>query len=95
VRERKNIRVRGLVQGVFFRETVRRIAERHDVDGFVRNVGSDIVEIEAEGEPHAVEAFIEDVRNKPPAHARIDDVRVTSIPATEDERGFYVERSSR
>lgn len=95
MRERKNIRIRGLVQGVFFRDTVRRIAERHGVDGFVRNVGTNILEIEGEGEREAVDAFIEDVRKHPPPHARVDDMQVKSVAVTAEGRGFYVERSAR
>lgn len=95
MRQRLNARIRGLVQGVFFRDTVRRIAERHDVDGFVRNVGSDILEIEAEGDPEVVEAFIDDVRKNPPPLARMDEVRVRSVPPTDDERGFHVMRTTR
>jgi acylphosphatase len=49
--ERRQITIHGFVQGVFFRETVRQIAQRHPVAGFVRNVGRDRVQIEAEGEP--------------------------------------------
>jgi len=51
VGERRNLKIRGIVQGVFFRETVRRTASRYGVRGFVRNVGFDALEIEAEGEP--------------------------------------------
>jgi acylphosphatase len=95
MRERKNIRIRGLVQGVSFRDTVRRIAEQHHVDGFVRNLGTDVLEIEAEGEQEAVEAFIEDVREHPPRHARVKDMRVTTVAPTAEEHGFYVERTAR
>ena len=95
MRERLNVQIRGVVQGVFFRDTVRQIAERHNVDGFVRNVGSDILEIEAEGERDAVQAFIEDVRKNPPRFARVDDVRVKSVTPTEEEAGFYVDRTAR
>ncbi|MGA8532556.1 MAG: acylphosphatase [Candidatus Tumulicola sp.] len=80
MRERKNVEIRGRVQGVFFRETVRRIASKYDVHGFVRNAGGRIVEIEAEGEPEVVNAFIEDVLANPPADARVEDVRSSTVP---------------
>ena len=89
MRERKNLKIRGRVQGVFFRETVRRTASRYDVCGFVRNVGSDAVEIEAEGEPETVAAFIVDVLANPPPAARIADASTTVVPATGGE-GFIV-----
>jgi hydrogenase maturation protein HypF len=89
MRERRNIKIRGAVQGVFFRETVRRTASRYDICGFVRNVGSDVVEIEAEGRADALDAFIADVLAHPPRAARIDAVQSTVVPMVE-ERGFIV-----
>jgi acylphosphatase len=69
-----------MVQGVFFRETVRRTASRYDVRGFVRNVGFDALEIEAEGEPTVVNSFIEEILARPPRGARIEEVRSTAVP---------------
>ena len=89
VRERRRITIRGLVQGVYFRETVRRIAGSHDVAGFVRNVDLDVVEIEVEAEPAVLEAFIGEVLGSPPPRARVDDVRHT-VTAPTGERGFSV-----
>jgi acylphosphatase len=83
-----------MVQGVFFRETVRRIASLYEVTGFVRNVGVDGLEVEAEGEPKAVNAFIESVLARPPCGARIEDVRSTLVSVRGDE-GFSVAPSIR
>lgn len=77
------------MQGVFFRETVRRIAARHDVHGFVRNVEGNILEIDVEGEPETVQAFIDEVLRNPPRHARVDDVHSVSL-APSGARGFQV-----
>jgi hydrogenase maturation factor HypF (carbamoyltransferase family) len=92
--ERRRVKIRGVVQGVFFRETVRRLASRHDVHGFVRNLGVDALEIEAEGEAQIVDAFIADVLAHPPAAARIADVRSTLLQAQGDV-GFSIAPSSR
>jgi acylphosphatase len=92
MRERRNIRIRGVVQGVFFRETVRATASRYDICGFVRNLGSDTVEIEAEGAPNTLDAFIADVLAHPPPAARIDDVQSIAVPAIGEE-GFTVRHS--
>ncbi len=81
--------IRGVVQGVFFRETVRRIAARYDVHGFVRNAGHDVVEIQVEGEPDVVRTFIEDILSHPPSQARVEDVRSSSMQVIE-ERGFSI-----
>ena len=89
MRERSSIKIRGIVQGVFFRETVRRIASRYDICGFVRNLGSDAVEIEAEGERDTLDAFIADVLAHPPPAARIEGVQSTAVAAIGGE-GFIV-----
>lgn len=94
MRERMSVAIRGLVQGVFFRETVRRAAAQFGVAGFVRNVGYDALEIEAEGEANVVKAFIDEVLNNPPSHARIDEVRSASLPPT-GASGFSVAPTSR
>jgi acylphosphatase len=94
VRERRNLKIRGTVQGVFFRETVRRIASRYDVTGYVRNVGFDVLEVEAEGEPDVLNAFIENILAHPPRGARIEDVRSTAVLPRGDAR-FLVTPSLR
>jgi acylphosphatase len=65
----------GRVQGVGFRYTVLRIAARHPVAGTVRNLrGGERLEIDAEGDETAVEAFLRDVLARPPRGARVDRV---------------------
>jgi acylphosphatase len=94
VRERRRIRIHGEVQGVFFRETVRRIAAGYDVHGFVRNVGYGAVEIDIEAEPSVLEAFVDDVLANPPAAARVERVHSTAEPPT-GAIGFAVAPSKR
>jgi acylphosphatase len=50
--------VRGRVQGVFFRDTVRRMAESRGVGGWVRNREDGAVEAAFEGSPEAVESLV-------------------------------------
>jgi acylphosphatase len=83
-----------MVQGVFFRETVRRIASRYEVCGFVRNIGLDALEIEAEGEAHVLEAFIAHLFAHPPAGARVEDVQSTLMQVQGDS-GFSIAPSAR
>lgn len=67
--------LRGRVQNVGFRYTVLHIARRHDVAGTVRNLRDGArVEIDVEGEPAAVDAFLHDVLAHPPSGARVDGV---------------------
>jgi acylphosphatase len=62
---RRHVVVHGHVQGVFFRDTVRRLAERHDVAGWVRNTWDGAVEAVFEGEDDAVERLVQFCREGP------------------------------
>jgi acylphosphatase len=55
---RKRVIVHGRVQGVFFRDATRRLAERHGVAGSVRNTTDGTVEAVFEGSPDAVEKLV-------------------------------------
>ena len=68
--------VRGLVQGVFFRDSTRRLAQRHGVAGWVANRWDGAVEAVFEGEPDAVERLVAFSREGPRG-ARVDAVEVT------------------
>ena len=56
---------------MFFRDTTRRLAERHGVAGWVRNNRDGSVEAVFEGEPEAVERLTAFVREGPRG-ARVD-----------------------
>ena len=62
---RRRVVVHGRVQGVFFRDTVRRHADRRGVSGWVRNNADGTVEAVLEGEPDAVERLVELCREGP------------------------------
>jgi acylphosphatase len=64
--ERKRIVARGRVQGVWFRESCRREAERLGVAGWARNLDDGTVEVVAEGDPGAVAQLVEWCRAGPP-----------------------------
>ena len=55
---RRRVVVHGLVQGVFFRDTVRRHALAADVTGWVRNNPDGTVEAAFEGKPEDVDALV-------------------------------------
>jgi acylphosphatase len=55
---RKRVVVHGLVQGVFFRESTRRLAERHAVAGWARNRPDGSLEAVFEGDAEAVERLV-------------------------------------
>ena len=55
---RRRVVVHGRVQGVFFRDTVRRRAQQRGVAGWVRNNRDGTVEAVFEGDPDAVERLV-------------------------------------
>ena len=57
-RVRVRVRVTGLVQGVFYRQSTALEAARLGLSGAVRNLSDGSVELEAEGERSAVEALV-------------------------------------
>jgi acylphosphatase len=62
---RKRVIVHGRVQGVFFRDTTRRMAESRGVAGWVRNNPDGTVEAAFEGADDAVDAMVEFARDGP------------------------------
>lgn len=69
----KLLRIRGKVQGVFFRESMRKEAERLGVVGWVRNRHDSSVEAWIQGDPAAVEELEEWAEEGPP-HAEVNMV---------------------
>jgi len=71
--------VRGVVQGVGFRPFVYRLAQEHNLKGWVCNT-SGSVEIEVEGDEESLENFLDDLEAKAPPMARIEKVETTFHP---------------
>lgn len=72
---RRRAIVHGYVQGVFFRDSVQRLAERHGVAGWVRNNWDGTVEAVLEGDRDGVDRVVEFMRAGPRG-ARVDRVEV-------------------
>lgn len=85
---RRRVVVHGRVQGVFFRDTTRRLAEQHGVGGWVRNNRDGSVEAVFEGEPEAVERLVAFAR-RGPRGAAVERVEVHEEEA-EGLTGFRV-----
>lgn len=80
----RRVVVEGWVQGVFFRDTCRRMAASLDVGGWVRNTPDGRVEAWFEGDRDGVERMVGWCRQGPPG-ARVTDVEVVAeTPAGED-----------
>ena len=73
---RRRVVVHGQVQGVFFRESTRRLAQRHGVAGWVANRPDGAVEAVFEGEADAVERLVAFSR-KGPRGAQVRSAEVT------------------
>jgi acylphosphatase len=72
---RKHVVVHGRVQGVFFRDTTRRMAESRGVAGWVRNTPEGLVEAVFEGDADAVESLVR-FANEGPRGASVERVEV-------------------
>ena len=91
VRERREVSVRGIVQGVGFRPFVYALARRHGLSGLVRN-DAEGVHIEAEGAPEDLDVFLDEIRDEAPALAVIEALSWRPL-AVLDEAGFRIEES--
>jgi acylphosphatase len=85
---RRRVVAYGTVQGVFFRDSCRREAKRHQVSGWVTNRADGALEAVFEGEPAEVEAMVDWARQGPP-RARVEGLDVTA-EEPQGESGFRV-----
>jgi acylphosphatase len=85
---RRRVVVHGYVQGVFFRDSVRRLAQRYGVAGWVTNRPDGAVEAVFEGEEDAVERLVAFSREGPRG-AQVERVEV-SEEEQEGLSGFAV-----
>jgi acylphosphatase len=85
---RRRVVAHGLVQGVFFRDTVRRMADSAHVAGWVRNNWNGTLEAAFEGDEDAVERLVTFCR-RGPRGAHVDRLDVVA-EAPEDLRGFEI-----
>ena len=86
--ERAHLLVRGRVQGVWYRGSMQREADRLGVAGWVRNLFDGNVEAEIEGERDALDALIAWAQ-RGPRGARVDTVNVRWIAAQGEPRSRF------
>ncbi len=72
-RERRIVHFGGNVQGVGFRYTACRVAERYDITGYVRNLPDGRVECAAEGDAEEIDAFLRDLGERMAGYIRQAD----------------------
>ncbi len=85
---RYRVLVSGRVQGVFFRDTCRRVAEQHGVSGWVRNLPDGRVEAVFEGPAEQVSRLVQ-WSHEGPRSAMVEDVHVAAEPP-EGLHGFRI-----
>jgi acylphosphatase len=85
---RRRVVIRGRVQGVFFRDSLRERAQAHRVSGWVRNRPDGAVEAVLEGSRETVARVVRFARTGPPS------AEVTNVEVHEEEpeglRGFEI-----
>lgn len=88
---RASLRIRGRVQGVFYRQSTKEEADRLGLRGWVRNLPDGDVEALVEGPGEQVDALVAWCHRGPPA-ARVTEVVRTDSVATGEFGGFEVRR---
>lgn len=83
--------VSGEVQGVGYRFFAQRVAARHQVVGYVRNLRDGRVEVLAEGSPESVEALRDDLAAGPES-GHVEQVEELSLEPSGLYVAFRIER---
>jgi len=65
MKQGRHIRIHGKVQGVGYRFYATRVARRLGLKGWIQNLRDGSVEALVEGEPEAIDEWIDDVREGP------------------------------
>jgi acylphosphatase len=85
---RVTVHYSGSVQGVGFRYTTQRQADRFEVTGYVRNLPDGRVEVVAEGQRAEIENFLAAVQEATAGY--ITDREVTESPGTGQYKRFSI-----
>ena len=88
---RRRIAITGIVQGVGFRPFVFRLAQAHNLNGFVLNTPEGVT-VEIEGSADVLDTFTRSLQSELPPLARIDTLDSTEIPAV-GEHTFEIRSS--
>ena len=89
IKQRVRLFVTGKVQGVFFRQTLKVMAKKNDVFGWVKNLKDGRVEAVLEGEGEKINRLIEWAHGGP-ANARVEDVDIRNEKFTDEFSKFDV-----
>ncbi|WP_220729652.1 acylphosphatase [Apilactobacillus zhangqiuensis] len=77
----KNIEiiVLGRVQGVGFRYSTKKVADRLNLNGFVQNLMDGTVLIHVSGESSIVDEFVSEIKASPTPYGRVDNIKINNI----------------
>ncbi len=92
IKIRKQIEVKGIVQGVGFRPFIYKLAHNYELCGFVSN-NNNGVEIEVEGDIDSINNFIESISKESPPLSLIKSVNHSDIPI-QNSKTFEIKKSS-
>ena len=87
--KRVNLKIYGRVQGVFFRDSCRREAQKLGLSGFARNEPDGTVQIIAEGEEKNLQELILWCKEGP-EHAKVEKVEAEWQEPTGEFNGFAI-----
>ena len=76
---RKNILIKGIVQGVGFRPFIHKLVKNYNLSGWVLNSNQG-VEIEVEGKTEEINSFVNAIKEKLPPLAKIEKIEVSQLP---------------
>jgi len=88
---RVHLYIHGRVQGVFYRDTMRRVAQSLGLTGWVKNLPDGRVEAVVEGEEEKVERLVSWCHRGPPA-AHVSKVEVIRKSFTGEYSSFAIIR---
>ena len=88
-KQRIRLLVTGKVQGVFFRQTLKVMAKKNDIFGWVKNLEDGRVEAVLEGDEDKVSILVKWV-HRGPANARVEDVNTYNEKFTREFSTFDV-----
>ncbi len=75
---RKNIIIKGIVQGVGFRPFIHKLVKNYNLPGWVLNSNQG-VEIEVEGKIEEINSFVSNIKEKLPPLAKIEKIEVRQL----------------
>lgn len=87
--KRLHLFVSGIVQGVYFRQSLKETADKNNVLGWVRNLPDQRVEAVIEGEESNVDAVV-DWSHFGPAGAVIEDLKIIDEPYKGEFSNFEI-----